>query len=113
MPDALRQKLEWAASLNGQQTSTKVEVDPNCGDRFLAKLGLGMGSLMLGPAFDASEYASKLRRFLWTRDPDAREGSGVYGSAFSLVGKNKDMEALLSWRNCHTFLLKPVEDRLV
>ena len=112
VPNALAYKYEWAASLNGQQTPCSVELDPNCGDRFVAKVALGMGSLVLGRAFDTSEYASKLRQFLWTREPDAREGLGVYGTAFSLVGKNKDMEELLSWRNCHTIMLMPAAGRL-
>lgn len=65
-------------------------------DRFLAKLSLGLGHTVLGPAVSESLYADGLRKLLWSRDPSVSDQFGVKGSGY---WHNRDPIAsrLLNW----------------
>jgi HNH endonuclease len=113
VPDALVHKLEWAKALRGQQHEASFALDPNCGDRILAKFALGMGSLVLGAPFEASEQAAKLRQFLWTPSPDARAELQLQGTTFFAFEENQPLVELLSWRGCHVIALMVTTGNLV
>jgi HNH endonuclease len=63
-----------------QQQHLPLQID--FADRFLAKLSLGLGHTILGPAVSASPYADKLRNLLWSRDTSIRDQLGVKGSGY-------------------------------
>jgi HNH endonuclease len=65
-------------------------------DRFLAKLGLGLGHTVLGPAVSASPYSDRLRNLLWSRDADTRDQLGVKGSGY-WDARDPAILKLLNW----------------
>jgi hypothetical protein len=98
-------------SLGGMLT-TRFSVGVHAGERFLAKLALGLGALLLCPEFVTSRSAQMLRDFMWTRNAAAREGIRFEGSGFR-TGALSNMGHLLAWPGGHTLFLVPVGDRLV
>lgn len=60
------------------------------GDRFLSKLGLGIGCALLSEDFIKSDSADALRRFMWSKDSKEREKLYVDGSSFA----NKKLDSL-------------------
>jgi hypothetical protein len=81
----------------------RFSVDLNSGDRFLAKLALGVGTALFGELFVDSQAASKLRRVLWERDSTTKwpEFNGVpfcYPTPAYL-------EELLNWNGCHVLIV--------
>jgi len=80
-------------------------------DRFMAKVALGLGGLLLRNDFCASESANLLRRFLWTKDWQLRETIPIMGISF-LGGEIQQMPTL-SWPGGHTVLLKPSGNQLI
>jgi hypothetical protein len=79
---------------NQQQQHLPLQID--FADRFLAKLSLGFGQTILGPAVSAGPYADKLRNLLWSRDASERGQFGVKGSGY---WDARDLRAaqLLNW----------------
>lgn len=67
---------------DGHEITFHVGVGLATGDRFLAKLALGMGTLFLKPSFPESEDAALLRAVMRERDHDVREAIPVGRAPF-------------------------------
>lgn len=68
----------------------------NHGDRFLAKLALGMGHLFLESGFSTSPSAKPLRDAMWECKSEEREKIPLHGQSF--LGRLGSFDAnLLSW----------------
>ena len=74
--------------------------------RFLAKLALGIGHLLLAPEFSSSEDAKELRSLMWAKTSDQREASKVRGAGF-FNDKDTSIDQVISWERGHLIVLIP------
>ncbi|MBU6142162.1 hypothetical protein KGO95_03570, partial [Patescibacteria group bacterium] len=81
----------------------KMAVD--YGDRFLSKLALGFGALLLKPEFKESQDAKRLRGFLWEQDSEKRATQKVRGASFGSMPKNATVEKILPWNPGHVIYI--------
>jgi hypothetical protein len=92
--------VDWIHAFRDTKRSLESAVDTECGDRFLVKVALGIGTVLLGDAFVESTDAAVLRRALWTRKtadwPDEIRGRGFFQRVDPMFVE------LLSWNGCHT-----------
>ncbi|MBU6142113.1 HNH endonuclease [Patescibacteria group bacterium] len=75
------------------------------GDRFLSKLALGFGGLLLKSDFKVSQDAKRLRGFLWERDSEKRATLEVRGASFGSLPKNATVERVLPWAPGHVIYI--------
>ncbi|UPT71150.1 MAG: HNH endonuclease [Flavobacterium sp. JAD_PAG50586_2] len=80
---------EQLSDLHSKLTEKQEEMHNNTftisidyADRFLCKLALGMGSLVLKPEFKLSADADLLRKGLWTKNKDERKELKIHGANF-------------------------------
>jgi hypothetical protein len=88
-----------------QQQHLPLQID--FADRFLAKLSLGLGHTILGPAVSASPYADKLRNLLWSRDASTRDQLGVKGSGY--WQQDPAASQLLNWPGAWCLVLTALQ----
>jgi hypothetical protein len=88
-----------------------MDFDLDCGERFVAKLALGIGSLTLGSRFCESEDAATLRRFMWTSEAEARGQLDVRGAGLFHDG-SRALASAMNWNACHVLSLYPLKDML-
>lgn len=68
--------------LKSSNASTTIPVQVGFDIRFLCKVALGIGSNILGEAYERGAYADELRKGLWSRTPEERKGLKIRGSGF-------------------------------
>ncbi|MFW5686802.1 MAG: hypothetical protein ACOCXL_01295 [Halanaerobium sp.] len=66
----------------------KMSLGLDYGDRFLAKLVLGLGSILLNDSYKKSESAKILREFMWTKSNNKREKILIHGTYIKSMMKN-------------------------
>jgi len=72
------------------------------GTRFQAKLAIGFGHTLFGPAFARLPYTNRLRSYLWERDASQRADIDLRGTPL-LGGDRGVAEHLLPWPSATTF----------
>lgn len=76
-------EINWIrARPDGKMVMMGVSVRLDFSDRFLAKLALGLGANILGSRYLTSDYATKLRKLLWIRDPKEKAELNVRGTNY-------------------------------
>jgi hypothetical protein len=121
--NALHSRL---VSLNGKPRLAKVSIDIHQGERFLSKLALGFGALLLNSAFETSDAAALLRSYLKEKDWKKRASISLKQSGFTvplpdrITGLPSDLEVfpdevkkLPEWAGGHAFLLLPCDGELM
>jgi hypothetical protein len=111
IPDYMKPLHAQLISLNGKTHHIGLALDLSFGDRFMAKLALGIGSLLLDDGFADSTSADLLRRFLWTKNPKERRDIPIMGTGFFNESHDK-LDKILSWGGGHVIALLPIEDAL-
>lgn len=111
MPNSMDELKQKIVALMQQPIGLQFEMQIDYGDRFLAKLALGFGGILLPPAFKESGDAKRLRGFLWEKDFDKRAGQKVRGVGFTGM-PNDDVEKLLAWTPGHTIYIADMGDFL-
>lgn len=104
IPEELSQLYERLRSLSGQQHKLSVMIKHHYGDRFLAKIALGIGALFLSDDFAVSSSASLLRTFMWTKSQNERQQLKLHGSGF-LEGTPDSLKQILNWPGGHVIAL--------
>jgi hypothetical protein len=101
-------------TFNGKLHEAQIAVQLDYGDRFLAKLALGFGSLLLDPSYIASSDAQRIRGFMWGKTQKQREAFRIRGTGFLDEG-SRSLTELLGWKPGHVFLLipTPIEDGVI
>lgn len=114
-PDIPPDLVHLTTQLRGlQKHEINLSIDPNYGARFLAKLALGLGSLLLSDEFVASEDANLLRRFLWARCAEDRYQIPMRGCGFlSASEKLAHLQPVMSWPGGHVVCVLCAADMLV
>ncbi len=96
----------------GQFHQLQFSINIDFGHRFLAKMALGCGVLFIEPQFIKSVDASKLRSFMWERNPQNRANIQVFGTTF-LNEELKPLQQLLGWDAGHIILILPINNKLL
>jgi hypothetical protein len=112
IPPELERHVAWIESLPPSRR-TALSLDLKCGERFTAKVALGIGSILLGADYQASSDAALLRKYMRSKDAVERAGLNLRGTA--LLGLAEDETQLLqtfAWRACHTVAVMPVNEQL-
>lgn len=115
VPAELAPLLERLREQSGKPLGGQVAIKIDAGERFLAKLAVGFGSLLLSPSFPASEDAMRLRNYLWEQKGEQRSALQLHGTSFfeSYFHRKpgESLNSLLGWKPGHVVLLQ-VFDRL-
>jgi hypothetical protein len=101
VPAKYQRHVDWIGSLPETRTC-QVIIDPHAGERFAAKLALGIGSIFLGDAFQRSDSAAALRAFV--------RGDKVRLRGLPPFNPARDGEQMIEtfgWRQCHTIFMLP------
>ena len=113
IPDELSDLHLKLKDVQGQTHKNSVKIGINSADRFLCKLALGIGSLLLDESFKESKSADLLRLGMWTKNRSEREKLPIHGTG--LLG-NKDSMAnfdnLFKWSGGHAIVVMATRDRL-
>lgn len=78
--DFEQEEIEWIFDRPKGPHNQHMTINIGYADRFLAKLALGFGRSILGPAVSVSPYANELRKMLWSKDISDRGDIGVRGT---------------------------------
>lgn len=111
IPDNLNVLHQKLLELSRRQQNMRFSIDSNMGDRFLAKVALGIGAKFLNPSFIESESADLLRQFMWTKNHEIRSniplhGSGLFSGNFGRLGEflkwpgGHSLSIIKDWDNC-------------
>jgi HNH endonuclease len=113
VPPQFARHLSWIESLPLEKKA-KVALDMQCGERFTAKLALGMASIFLGEEYQMSKDAATLRGYMRSRDPVERASLELRGKALLSVPREdaKQLASTFGWRQCHTLALMPLGETL-
>lgn len=82
------------------------------GNRFIAKLALGFGGLLLPPAFATSAHAKRLRSLLWEQDFEKHAEKQVRGTGFMGTAKDSAQDRYLAWEPGHVVYIADLGDML-
>lgn len=105
---ALHDKL---LGMRGNKHCVRLQFSVDAGTRFLAKLALGLGHLLLSPVFSTSPDAQILRDMMWARNREERAMIPMRGTGF--FGEDRTAgKQFLSWENGHVLTLLPTGGRL-
>ena len=84
--------------------------------RFMAKLGLGIGYNMFGPSFLKAEYTEKLRCAMREKDLAKRSLIGLRGKSFLEAQENTiandRVNEVMGWKGAYTIRLQIVDNKL-
>lgn len=89
----------------------KMSLGLDYGDRFLAKLALGLGSILLNDSYKKSKSAKILREFMWTKSNKKREKILLHGTNFIGETIDNDLKKYLSWPGGHFLYFLPDKNR--
>jgi len=87
-------------------------ITPFSENRFLAKVAIGVGTIFLGETFAKSESASNLRRYMWAKTNEERNGIKLHGTNFYDPGKKKETELVefFGWEAGHLIAIINMHD---
>ncbi len=116
VPESLFPLVEQLRATFGKPIQNRFSIQIDAGDRFLAKLAIGLGTLFLSPHFITSQDATLLRNFMWEQKADDREALQLHGTAFfeNFAGRqaaSNQLNNLLGWKAGHLILFQAF-DRL-
>ena len=112
IPEKLKELHNKMKSLNGATHEVTTIMDVDLGNRFLAKLALGLGCHFLNESYKTSEDASLLRKFMWAKKKEDRDKILIHDSGF-LNSETKTFDEFLKWDGGHIINLMVSDNRLV
>jgi len=113
IPTELKDLHKELLSLNGKMLEMTVSMDVDLGNRFLAKLALGLGCIFLNETYKTSHDASLLRNFMWAKKKEDRDKIPIHGSGFFNSDRLKEVDTYLKWEGGHIINLMVIGDSLV
>jgi hypothetical protein len=99
--------------LTGKFQKTQLTIAVDYGNRFLAKISLGLGSILLNNSFMTSASADLLREFMWTKDYGKRKLIPVRGTGFLGEMPGLAQNNLLKWDGGHVLALINLKNEIV
>jgi len=114
--DFPRDKVKYVNELNRltrNESKFTFQISFGTGERFLAKTALSIGSLLFGEQYYKSEYADKLRTFLWQKKFESRKNLDLKVKGF-IANKTKfpKLKPLFSLGVCHVIALLKYQDSI-
>ncbi|MGG1660886.1 HNH endonuclease [Brevibacillus sp. NRS-1366] len=91
--------------LGGKNHEISMGLNMGYGDRFLAKVALGLGSILLSEDFISSDSAILLRKFLWTKGYQERENIPLHGAGFFDHQLEQNTKEFLNWSGGHSLVI--------
>ncbi|ANE51085.1 HNH endonuclease [Flavisolibacter tropicus] len=113
IPDELIDLHARLWEMQGKQHAMTFTIDVDLGNRFLAKLALGLGCIFLHDSFKTSEDASLLRKFMWTKDREERDKIPIHGSGFIGGDGFENIDSFLKWEGGHVINLLIADNKLL
>jgi len=113
IPNELKDIHNKLLDLQDKTHEITFSMGMDTGNRFLAKLALGLGSIFLHDSFKTSEDANILRKYLWTREKEERDKIPIHGSGFLGNEELKNIDQFLKWDGGHVINLMSLKDNLV
>jgi hypothetical protein len=113
IPEDLKVLHQCMRSMNGKEHKNSFKVDIDIGNRFMAKLALGLGCLFLKDEFKASPDAALLRKYVWTKNFKERREFPIHGTGL-LKGEERmtNVNELLKWEGAHILYLMQIGESL-
>lgn len=112
IPDELAVLHGRLQSMSGQTHNINTVFGVHYGDRFLAKIALGIGSLLLKESFITSHSADLLRRFMWSKNAELRSEIPIPGSSF-FGEKIGTLNNIMNWPGGHLLHISQVANQLM
>lgn len=112
IPDELKELHDKLWDLQDKAHEITFSMDIDTGNRFLAKLALGLGCIFLHDSFKTSEDAAILRKYLWTKEKEERDKIPIHGSSFIGGGEMKNVNQFLKWEGGHVINLISLRETL-
>jgi len=103
IPEQLSELHQRLKGMYGKEHDAIFQIDKHQGERFLAKIALGLGSLVLNDSFWASQSAKLLREYLWQKDWRKREQMGLRRTGW--IGGERRLSDFLKWPSGHILTL--------
>lgn len=97
IPTELMSLHQQLKQLGGKIHGVSMGMNMGYGDRFLAKVALGLGSVLLSKEYVSSESANLLRKFLWTKSYKERENLLIHGAGFWGHQLEQTTKEILNW----------------
>ena len=102
LSDRVREYIEPTIKyFNGPKLTATHESTIDWGDRFLAKVALGIGYKLIGEEFILSNSAYELRKFLWQPDPEIRRSYLIPRYLFFESRINNTVRQIFGWKPNH------------
>lgn len=105
IPSTLAALHEQLKLLNSQYHKVGVRIGTHYGSRFIVKIALGLGALILNPAFINSSDADLLRQALWCKKIADIEKMQIFGA--NLLSGRNEIKRYLGWDGVHLIVLFP------
>lgn len=105
IPNDLSEIHRKLVALNGAYHKVGFTMNIDYADRFLAKIALGMGALLLTSDFVTSDDANLLRNFMWSKSREIREQIELRGSSF--WADDTSIKEILSFQGGHFLAFIP------
>ncbi len=112
IPHSLNALHQDLISLLGEHHEVEAAIGISYGDRFLAKIALGLGSILLKSGYETSNSANMLRKAMWTRDAAIRATIPIHGSNFFQIS-DSHLKGILTWPGGHLLHIRRTSNKLV
>lgn len=114
IPTELLELHQRLKNMSGKQHEGNFVVGIHYGDRFLAKVALGLGSILLRDTFIGSKSAEILRKFMWTQNSKQRSEIPIHGTGFwGTLGMKGGLKEFMVWPGGHLLYIAPFRDKLL
>jgi len=111
IPPRLNHLLKVLKSMQGKHHKVSLVVGVDYGNRFLAKVALGIGSILLRDSYNTSHLANLLRQFMWATSRKARSSVLIRGTGF--LGKHSEnLGEYLAWPGGHSVIILNIDNSL-
>jgi len=102
IPNSLNKLHGELTKIQGTEHKIRMRISADQGERFLAKLGLGLGALLLDESFVRSKDADLLRKCMRTSNSSKRQELEIFGSGILSIDFGKgELSEILSWEGGH------------
>lgn len=99
------------AAKAGRAVKAQVQMQIDCGHRFLAKIALAIGCQLFGSPFTVHAQGADLRHAFRQANLERRREIPIRGTGYFAGGSNRDLN-LLSWRGAWVLMLQIVDEKL-
>lgn len=114
IPESLSELYDKLKVKQAKMHTNTMQVGLYYEDRFLCKLALGIGSLLLNPIFESSEQADLLRKGMWIKNHKERRKLKIHGTKALNSGQSmKGLNEIFSWQGGHSLIVMVANNRLV